>query len=211
MVPAAFSFFMTAAREIPRYKSHKVVGALKIKSVEQSPADYVADAPGGSYHITPEDAGFLPFAVGADWVEKHRPQAGGYFVSYQDGYTSFSPAAAFEEGYTAVDDLPEKTGPRGYFIGPVTTFQVRHLPAVVFPSTTPTITSLITDEKFNGAHNYIVQPMVEFNKDRGGAQYAVEPEAGIELRFVKRRDDGTWQPGLQPSSCCWCCWTVTPT
>jgi hypothetical protein len=31
---------------------------------------------------------------------KHSPEAGGYYVQYKDGYTSFSPAEAFEEGYT---------------------------------------------------------------------------------------------------------------
>jgi hypothetical protein len=30
------------------------------------------------------------------------PQPGGYFVVYKDGYKSFSPAKAFEEGYTRI-------------------------------------------------------------------------------------------------------------
>ena len=33
---------------------------------------------------------------------KHDPQAGGYYVVYADGYQSFSPAQAFEEGYTRI-------------------------------------------------------------------------------------------------------------
>ena len=32
-------------------------------------------------------------------MEKHKPHAGGYYVVYDDGYKSFSPAKAFEEGY----------------------------------------------------------------------------------------------------------------
>jgi hypothetical protein len=71
---------------------------------------------------------------------------------------------------------------------------MNQLKATVFPSEERTISSLPTDEKFQGAHNYYVQPMVGFE---GGALYAKEPEAAIELRFVKRREDGTWQPGLQ--------------
>jgi hypothetical protein len=31
---------------------------------------------------------------------KHAPQVGGYYVRYPDGYESWSPAKAFEEGYT---------------------------------------------------------------------------------------------------------------
>jgi hypothetical protein len=38
--------------------------------------------------------------VGAHFMIKHDPQVGGYFVEYEDGYESFSPAKAFEGGYT---------------------------------------------------------------------------------------------------------------
>ena len=33
---------------------------------------------------------------------KHQPTVGGYYVVYKDGYKSFSPADAFESGYTRV-------------------------------------------------------------------------------------------------------------
>jgi len=68
------------------------------------------------------------------------------------------------------------------------------LNALVFPSEEKTICCLPTDAKFKGAHNYYVAPMVGYE---GGALYAQEPEAAIEIRFVKRREDGTWQPGVQ--------------
>lgn len=84
--------------EMPRYKCHKEVWALKIKVVEQSPADHVH--PGGSWIITPADEGYAPFVVGHEWYSKHSPQVGGYYVVYQDGYKSYSPAEAFESGYT---------------------------------------------------------------------------------------------------------------
>lgn len=38
--------------------------------------------------------------MGAAYVQKHAPKAGGYFVAYEDGYKSWSPAEAFESGYT---------------------------------------------------------------------------------------------------------------
>jgi hypothetical protein len=50
--------------------------------------------------IMPEDSRYAPFAVDAAYVRKHKPEAGGYYVQYKDGYRSFSPATAFEEGYT---------------------------------------------------------------------------------------------------------------
>ncbi len=38
--------------------------------------------------------------VSQEWLDKHKPEIGGYFVVYEDGYQSYSPAKAFEEGYT---------------------------------------------------------------------------------------------------------------
>ena len=90
-----------AGQEMPRYKCHKEVWALKIAAV-------VRDGEGenretdGSAMITPADDGFAPFKVDAAFMRKHKPQVGGYYVVYKDGYKSFSPADAFEEGYTRV-------------------------------------------------------------------------------------------------------------
>jgi hypothetical protein len=41
--------------------------------------------------------------IDAPYIAKHNPQVGGYFVEYDDGYHSFSPAEAFEAGYTLID------------------------------------------------------------------------------------------------------------
>lgn len=81
-------------RMLPRYKSHKEVHALKIKQIE-SHMD-------GSATITPIEAGYDSFIVPSEYVNKHCPHAGGYYVVYKDGYESFSPAVAFESGYTLI-------------------------------------------------------------------------------------------------------------
>ncbi len=75
------------SREMPRYECHKKVWALKIARVS------------GCW-IYPEDVGYAAFQVDDDYLNKHDPQAGGYYVVYKDGYKSYSPAKAFEEGYT---------------------------------------------------------------------------------------------------------------
>ena len=88
-------------QEMPKYKSHKEVWALKIKSI-------VRDGEGenretdGSAMITPEEDGYAPFIVEPEYMHKHKPQVGGYFVQYKGGYKSFSPAKEFEEGYTII-------------------------------------------------------------------------------------------------------------
>lgn len=80
---------MTVNRELPRYQSHKQVWALKIESITGTT-------------VYPADTGYAPFEVDQAYLDKHAPKAGGYFVVYDDGYRSWSPAPAFEDGYTRI-------------------------------------------------------------------------------------------------------------
>jgi hypothetical protein len=79
-----------------KFKSHKVVEAAKITKVEVHTGSAVL-------HFGNE---ISPIEVSESWFNKHYPVAEGYLVRYADGYLSFSPAKAFEEGYTAVDAYP---------------------------------------------------------------------------------------------------------
>lgn len=104
---------MPAMLNMPRYKCHKEVHALKIKEVikhargcpdstpEQDAAFEASDKFQGA-HLLFEEEGYGPLPVDAAWYRKHRPEKGGYFVAYKDGYESFSPAQAFEDGYTKI-------------------------------------------------------------------------------------------------------------
>ena len=40
--------------------------------------------------------------VEVGYCQQHKPKVGGYFVRYEDGYESFSQAAAFEGGHTPI-------------------------------------------------------------------------------------------------------------
>lgn len=88
--------------ELPRYRCHKEVWALKIKSIDFDSynARQENHETDGSAVLIPEDATYGPVAVDWAYVRKHDPKPGGYYVVYKDGYKSFSPADAFEEGYT---------------------------------------------------------------------------------------------------------------
>lgn len=85
------------SRPLPRYKSHKEVEALKIKRIE------IVRFPGAT--LIPEDDAYAPICVSESYLQKHNPQPGGYYVRYSDGYESFSPAQAFEEGYSILTRL----------------------------------------------------------------------------------------------------------
>jgi len=80
--------------EMPRYRCHKEVHALKIEKVVR-----MNDESGVLY---PMDKRYGDFEVDTAYMQKHDPRAGGYYVVYADGYTSFSPAEAFEDGYTLI-------------------------------------------------------------------------------------------------------------
>ena len=82
------------AVEIPLYRCHKVVRAAKITGFRQNG---IPDAP----DLLLGEIGGVVSLISA-WHAKHQPQPGGYYVVYEDGYKSYSPAKAFEEGYTQI-------------------------------------------------------------------------------------------------------------
>ena len=89
-------------KEMPIYQSHKKVWALKIKEIvfDHDLASKENRETDGSATITPEEKDYAPFKVDHTYVHKHNPQVGGYYVQYEGGYASWSPADAFESGYT---------------------------------------------------------------------------------------------------------------
>lgn len=94
-----------SSSEMPRYKSHKEVHALKIAGIvfDREEANLEGRETDGGAIIIPSEDGYAPFKVDKAYVDKHEPKAGGYYVVYADGYKSWSPAEAFEDGYTLVE------------------------------------------------------------------------------------------------------------
>lgn len=77
------------------WQSHRQVAAGKIESVEQ-------DQTTGGVRLNLE--GGSSAGVTQDWITRHAPHIGGYFVQYVDGYQSFCPATAFERDHSEADD-----------------------------------------------------------------------------------------------------------
>ena len=81
---------------LPRYRCQKEVGALRIKSIERIKPVDGEDADAAGAVIMPEESGFPPIRVSAEFLRKHRPQVGGFFIIYaNDGYRSFIPGRDF--------------------------------------------------------------------------------------------------------------------
>ena len=88
---------------LPRWKCHKIVRAVQIESITK---------PDDKYTIKPviddrnKHMGLI--IVDSEFIEKHNPQVGGYFVIYDDNYQSFSPKEAFEAGYSPYSPCESK-------------------------------------------------------------------------------------------------------
>lgn len=85
---------------LEQYQSHKVVSAAKITAVLPCAEQWL---------LTLGDLGELSVSLG--YVAKHQPAVGGYYVQYEDGYESFSPADAFELGYEKVKGCEPEEAP----------------------------------------------------------------------------------------------------
>ncbi len=92
-----------AQMQMPQYRSHKDVWALKIAAVHRV---LEHDAEGRDILTGADlvfvDANYAQKRVSAAYVQKHDPGPNTYYVVYADGYESCSPAKAFEEGYTRI-------------------------------------------------------------------------------------------------------------
>lgn len=103
--------------ELAKWKCHKVVSAGKIVFYDgagrpDGPTNtvfaQVETEDGGNIHVD------IPFAV----VQRKAPSIGDYYVIYDDGYVSWSPAKAFEEGYAPLEMNAIQLGAAARAAGP---------------------------------------------------------------------------------------------
>lgn len=81
---------MSVQDKLPKWQSHKVVRAAKIREIladDTMVLDVTTD--GKPLTVRPAERMFA----------RYRPVPGDYYVVYEDGYASISPASAFEAGY----------------------------------------------------------------------------------------------------------------
>jgi hypothetical protein len=86
-----------------KYKCHKIVEAGKITGFATESIENNPDLKFTIEHFVELDDNSRRI-VSIDWLNKHKPEVGGYFVRYEDGYESYSPAEAFEKGYKEIVD-----------------------------------------------------------------------------------------------------------
>lgn len=85
---------------LARFQCHKIVAAGEIRGlINSTPGGKVAalmvqTADGTNSEVCPGDAFFA----------RGTPALGDYYVVYDDGYASWSPAKTFEDGYTKISE-----------------------------------------------------------------------------------------------------------
>jgi hypothetical protein len=140
------------------YRCHKVVKAAQVLAIEtQYGEDPVKPE---SYLIALESGTKLVAKPGDDVITRYLPVVGDYFVQYQDGYLSFSPRKAFEEGYhpasaprLSAEDIEAEITRKGLIAPRITPDDIEHaIKAVdyhVFPSSTLTVCCITLVNGFN--------------------------------------------------------------
>lgn len=88
-----------AMTPMPQYRSHKKVWALQIASVTLIGCDSTTDE-NPIVEVTFADPLFA--ARKFNLRGKPTPEAGWYFIQYEDGYESFSPSKVFEQGHRKI-------------------------------------------------------------------------------------------------------------
>ena len=85
--------------ELPRWQSHKVVTAAKIILVDMAGRE---DGPEGTImlKVIAANGQEIVLDVESEVFSRGVPEVGDYYVQYDGGYESWSPAEAFEKGYT---------------------------------------------------------------------------------------------------------------
>jgi len=90
--------FKQFSDNLPRYRCIKCVSAGKI-TLLLTHVDGTLDV-----ELIGNDEKIHKIRMSADWNHKHAPELHGYMVFYDDGYTSYSPAEAFEKGYVPLSE-----------------------------------------------------------------------------------------------------------
>lgn len=83
---------MSLLIELPQYQRTQKAGALRIAAIIPNPR-------GVELHF--ENTRYAPIQVGMNWVSLNMPEAGGYFVVFEDGFDGYRPAAQFDAEYTS--------------------------------------------------------------------------------------------------------------
>lgn len=97
--------------KVPHYQCHKIVQALKIKSVTKHQNRDIVIGHGPATYELEFDRKLPSVFVDEPWMKRSHCKSGGYLVIYEDGYVSWSPAKAFEEGYTRISSKDDPLTP----------------------------------------------------------------------------------------------------
>lgn len=89
--------------DLSKYLCHKTVEAMQIVKLERIEFE---DTPALEAIVrlfgADTEGKVMTVDVSMDFYRKHIPKNDGYYVKYEDGYESYSPKIAFEDGYERI-------------------------------------------------------------------------------------------------------------
>lgn len=83
---------------LPLYQSHKQVRGARITAITRRGLKNEKRV-----LVFGELGRDVEVEISDEWFDRHKPERGGYYVVYADGYTSFSPPDAFELGNSRLE------------------------------------------------------------------------------------------------------------
>jgi hypothetical protein len=95
---------MENPEQLPAWQSHKVVRAGRIVAIGQ--VTLQDGKAGRSLGVEGADGNIYEARCDGEMFTRYFPVEGDFYVVYEDGYESISPAQAFTEGYHANGDQP---------------------------------------------------------------------------------------------------------
>lgn len=156
------------AKEMPKFRCHKTVWALKLAKVT-----VLSDA----IILYPDDVTFGPIEKQLEWRARvPETDDPGYYVVYDNGYSSWSPTHVFEAGY---DRIPERIAPKHRILEH---FSYAHLPGPLQSVSRPFCE--MADEldcRYAGAETTVAMRKLLEAKD-----------AAVRAARVEARWEGTW-------------------
>jgi hypothetical protein len=175
-----------------RFKSHKIVTAARIIEVGTSSTGHLG------YLLLQGHSTAVPMPM--QWWTKHNPERGGYLVQYEDGYSSYSPAKAFEEGYHLIegdDAAPHPVWPLRTSCEPYALEQSVPLPLPKPPTEIARVTG-VRSEQFREAialHGWVTMYEVRYDRARPPEVFrSTDPKLGGRVPEVgdrlMRAEDG---------------------
>ena len=91
---------MTKRKELPQYQCFTIVGALKIRKL-----GVTSEIGPGELLLVPWNSDYNSIILTKEYVQRYKPQVGGYYATYKDGSIGYAEAKMFESNFNKLIEV----------------------------------------------------------------------------------------------------------